>query len=65
MRTHQLVLQWIESQLLGGNLALGGRLPAERTLAEQLRAAQLIARIDALVDEVSGRGAARSGVISG
>ena len=36
MRTHQLVLQWIENQLSSGELALGGRLPAERTLAEQL-----------------------------
>lgn len=36
MRTHQLVLTWIEQQLSGGDLAVGGRLPAERNLAGQL-----------------------------
>ena len=37
MRTHQLVLHWIESQLSEGQLSVGGRLPAERSLAEQLQ----------------------------
>ncbi|HAS09776.1 MAG TPA: hypothetical protein DCS55_04535 [Acidimicrobiaceae bacterium] len=42
MRTHQLVLQWIEGQLSSGQLALGGRLPAERALAEQLQVSSAI-----------------------
>lgn len=44
MRTHQLVLQWIENQLLRGNLAVGDRLPAERTLAEQLKVSRTSVR---------------------
>jgi len=34
MRTHPLVLHWIEDRLSAGDLAVGGRLPAARTLAE-------------------------------
>lgn len=36
MRTHQVVLARIEDDLAAGRLRLGGRLPAERALAEQL-----------------------------
>ena len=36
MRTHQLVLAHVEAELAAGRLTLGGRLPGERVLAEQL-----------------------------
>jgi len=35
-RTHQLVLAHVEGELAAGRLTLGGRLPGERALAEQL-----------------------------
>jgi GntR family transcriptional regulator, transcriptional repressor for pyruvate dehydrogenase complex len=35
-RTSELVLAHVESELVAGRLTLGGRLPAERALAEQL-----------------------------
>ncbi len=63
MRTHQLVLQWIESQLLGGHLALGGRLPAERTLAEQLGVSRTSVREAIRILEAMG--VVRAGVGSG
>jgi GntR family transcriptional repressor for pyruvate dehydrogenase complex len=44
MRTHQLVLSWIENELSGGRLTVGGRLPAERTLAEQLNVSRTSVR---------------------
>jgi DNA-binding FadR family transcriptional regulator len=36
LRTHQLVLAHVEAELAAGRLTLGGRLPGERVLAEQL-----------------------------
>jgi DNA-binding FadR family transcriptional regulator len=36
VRTHQLVLAHVEAELAEGRLTLGGRLPGERALAEQL-----------------------------
>jgi GntR family transcriptional regulator, transcriptional repressor for pyruvate dehydrogenase complex len=36
VRTHQLVLAHVEAELVAGRLTLGGRLPGERALAEQL-----------------------------
>src|ERR671911_1899848 len=63
MRTHQLVLQWIESQLLSGDLALGGRLPAERTLAEQLQVSRTSVREAIRILEAMG--VVRAGVGSG
>lgn len=36
MRTHELVLARVERDLADGTLVLGGRLPGERVLAEQL-----------------------------
>ena len=44
MRTHELVLSWIEKQLSDGHLVLGGRLPAERALAEQLEVSRTSVR---------------------
>ncbi|MET1063599.1 MAG: FCD domain-containing protein [Arthrobacter sp.] len=63
MRTHQLVLQWIEGQLSSGLLALGGRLPAERSLAEQLHVSRTSVREAIRVLEAMG--VLRAGVGSG
>ncbi|WP_427129378.1 FadR/GntR family transcriptional regulator [Pseudarthrobacter sp. S9] len=63
MRTHQLVLQWIENQLSSGRLALGGRLPSERTLAEQLQVSRTSVREAIRILEALG--VVRAGVGSG
>ncbi|WP_346927754.1 FCD domain-containing protein [uncultured Arthrobacter sp.] len=63
MRTHQLVLQWIEGQLSSGQLALGGRLPAERSLAELLQVSRTSVREAIRVLEAMG--VLRAGVGSG
>lgn len=63
MRTHQLVLHWIESQLSEGKLAVGGRLPAERTLAEQLQVSRTSVREAIRILEAMG--VVRAGVGSG
>lgn len=63
MRTHQLVLQWIEGQLSSGQLALGGRLPAERSLAEQLQVSRTSVREAIRILEAMG--VLRVGVGSG
>ena len=63
MRTHQLVLQWIEGQLSSGQLTLGGRLPAERSLAEQLQVSRTSVREAIRVLEAMG--VLRAGVGSG
>ena len=63
MRTHQLVLQWIENQLSAGELTLGGRLPAERMLAEQLEVSRTSVREAIRILEAMG--VVRAGVGSG
>lgn len=63
MRTHQLVLHWIEGQLAGGRLSVGGRLPAERALAEQLRVSRTSVREAIRILEAMG--VVRAGVGSG
>src|SRR5919112_6461537 len=63
MRTHQLVLKWIEDRLSDGQLAVGGRLPAERSLAEQLRVSRTSVREAIRVLEAMG--VVRAGVGSG
>jgi GntR family transcriptional regulator, transcriptional repressor for pyruvate dehydrogenase complex len=63
MRTHQLVLTWIEEQLVSGALAVGSRLPAERALAEQLAVSRTSVREAIRVLEAMGL--VRSGVGSG
>ncbi|MCU1574297.1 MAG: FadR family transcriptional regulator [Micrococcaceae bacterium] len=63
MRTHQLVLAWIEEQLAAGVLAVGSRLPAERALAEQLAVSRTSVREAIRVLEAMGL--VRSGVGSG
>ena len=63
MRTHQLVLHWIESQLSEGQLSVGGRLPAERSLAEQLQVSRTSVREAIRILEAMG--VVRAGVGSG
>jgi GntR family transcriptional repressor for pyruvate dehydrogenase complex len=63
MRTHQLVLTWIEKQLSDGRLSVGGRLPAERTLAEQLGVSRTSVREAIRILEAMG--VVRAGVGSG
>ena len=63
MRTHQLVLTWIENELSGGRLAVGGRLPAERALAEQLKVSRTSVREAIRILEAMG--VVRAGVWSG
>ncbi|MBO1267637.1 FadR/GntR family transcriptional regulator [Arthrobacter cavernae] len=63
MRTHELVLHWIEKQLSDGQLLLGGRLPAERALAEQLQVSRTSVREAIRILEAMG--VVRAGVGSG
>ncbi|MFJ5954386.1 FadR/GntR family transcriptional regulator [Paenarthrobacter sp. NPDC092416] len=63
MRTHELVLQWIEKQLSDGDLALGGRLPGERAMAEQLAVSRTSVREAVRILEAMG--VVRAGVGSG
>lgn len=63
MRTHELVLQWIEKQLSDGDLALGGRLPGERVMAEQLQVSRTSVREAVRILEAMG--VVRAGVGSG
>ena len=63
MRTHQLVLSWIEAELSEGRLTVGGRLPAERTLAEQLKVSRTSVREAIRILEAMG--VLRAGVGSG
>ncbi|MFH5878615.1 FadR/GntR family transcriptional regulator [Arthrobacter sp. NA-172] len=63
MRTHELVLGWIEKQLSDGHLVLGGRLPAERALAEQLEVSRTSVREAIRILEAMG--VVRAGVGSG
>ena len=63
MCTHELVLQWIEKQLSDGDLALGGRLPGERAMAEQLQVSRTSVREAVRILEAMG--VVRAGVGSG
>lgn len=63
MRTHELVLGWIEEQFSNGGLVLGGRLPAERALAEQLEVSRTSVREAIRILEAMG--VVRAGVGSG
>ncbi|MFK0004459.1 FadR/GntR family transcriptional regulator [Paenarthrobacter sp. NPDC090522] len=63
MRTHELVLGWIEQQLSSGELVLGGRLPGERTMAEQLQVSRTSVREAVRILEAMG--VVRAGVGSG
>jgi GntR family transcriptional repressor for pyruvate dehydrogenase complex len=63
MRTHQLVLTWIEQQLSDGALTVGGRLPAERMLAGQLGVSRTSVR--EAIRFLEAMGVVRAGVGSG
>ncbi len=63
MRCVELVLQWIEKQLSDGDLALGGRLPGERAMAEQLKVSRTSVREAVRILEAMG--VVRAGVGSG
>jgi GntR family transcriptional repressor for pyruvate dehydrogenase complex len=63
MRTHELVLEWIEKQLSDGELYVGGRLPGERTLAGQLSVSR--ASVREAIRILEAMGVVRAGVGSG
>jgi GntR family transcriptional repressor for pyruvate dehydrogenase complex len=63
MRSHEIVLDWVERQLADHHLAIGGRLPGERALAEALGISRAAVREGLRVLEVLG--VLRSGVGSG
>ncbi len=63
MRTHELVLNWVEAELAAHRLGLGDRLPAERTLAATLAVSRPAVR--EAVKVLEAMGVVRSGVGSG
>ncbi|MGG5170758.1 FadR/GntR family transcriptional regulator [Pseudarthrobacter sp. J1738] len=63
MRTHRIVLKWVEDQLAAGSLSVGDKLPAERLLAEQLEVSRTSVREAIRVLEAMG--VLRIGVGSG
>ncbi|NIZ92093.1 FadR/GntR family transcriptional regulator [Kineococcus rubinsiae] len=63
MRTHEAVLARIEADLAAGRLRLGGRLPPERALAEQLGVSR--ASVREAVRVLEAMGVVRAGVGSG
>ncbi|MFD4668562.1 FadR/GntR family transcriptional regulator [Lentzea sp. NPDC058450] len=67
MRTHERVLAWIEAELDAGRLTLGGRLPGERVLAENLGVSRPSVREAVRVLEALGvvRSATGSGPTAG
>lgn len=67
MRTHEIVLAWVEGELSTGRIGLGQRLPAERTLATTLGVSRPSVREAVRVLEALGvvRTAAGSGPEAG
>jgi len=63
MRTHETVLDWVEEELTSGRLVIGGRLPGERVLAEELGVSRSAVREALRVLEAMG--VVRSSVGSG
>jgi GntR family transcriptional regulator, transcriptional repressor for pyruvate dehydrogenase complex len=63
VRTHELVLGWVEAELAAHRLVLGDRLPPERTLAADLAVSRTAVREALKVLEAMG--VVRSGVGSG
>jgi GntR family transcriptional repressor for pyruvate dehydrogenase complex len=63
MRTHQVVSAWLEQELAAGRLAIGSRLPGERSMAEQLGISRASVREGTRVLEALG--VVRAGVGSG
>lgn len=63
MKAHQMVLGWVEQEIAGGRLRIGQRMPAERSIAEQLQVSRTSVREAIRVLEAMG--VVRSGVGSG
>ncbi|NMR30648.1 FadR/GntR family transcriptional regulator [Crystallibacter degradans] len=63
MRAHEVVLGWVEHEIAEGRILIGQRLPAERTIADQLRVSRTSVREAIRVLEAMGM--VRSGVGSG
>ncbi|RJT83439.1 FadR family transcriptional regulator [Arthrobacter cheniae] len=63
MRNHQVVSVWLEQELAAGRLAIGSRLPGERTMAEHLNISRASVREGTRVLEALG--VVRAGVGSG
>lgn len=66
-RLHEVVVRYVEDELVAGRLPVGGRLPAERSLAEQLGVSRASVREGIRVLEAMGlvRTAAGSGPEAG
>ncbi len=67
MRSHEIVLEWVERELAARRLTLGGRLPGERALAEELGVSRAAVREGLRVLEALGvvRSAVGSGPTAG
>ncbi|MEY8566075.1 FCD domain-containing protein [Corynebacterium sp.] len=63
IRTHQMVVEAIENQILSGALHVGDLLPAERTLSEQLQVSR--AAVREAIRVLEGQGVLESNVGSG
>ncbi len=62
-RSHELVLDQIEEQILAGTLRVGDRLPGERDLASHLQVSR--AAVREAIRSLEAQGVVRSGVGSG
>ncbi|MEJ6549326.1 FCD domain-containing protein [Corynebacterium sp. USCH3] len=62
-RTHQMVVEAIENQILSGALHVGDLLPAERTLSDQLQVSR--AAVREAIRVLEGQGVLESNVGSG
>lgn len=62
-RSHELVLEQIEEQILAGTLRVGDRLPGERDLASHLQVSR--AAVREAIRSLEAQGVVRSGVGSG
>ncbi|MDN5581307.1 MULTISPECIES: FadR/GntR family transcriptional regulator [unclassified Corynebacterium] len=63
IRTHQMVVDAIENEILSGTLHVGDLLPAERTLSEQLQVSR--AAVREAIRVLEGQGVLESNVGSG
>ncbi|MGP5928362.1 FadR/GntR family transcriptional regulator [Corynebacterium glyciniphilum] len=63
IRTHQMVVDAIENQIISGALHVGDLLPAERTLSEQLQVSR--AAVREAIRVLEGQGVLESNVGSG
>ncbi|SNC73561.1 transcriptional regulator, GntR family [Kytococcus aerolatus] len=63
LRAYEEVLEWIEGQILGGDLPTGARLPAERDLASQIGVSR--AAVREAIRTLQAQGIVRSAVGAG